>query len=78
MQGNLGGIIAPFLFLPSESPLYHVGYGVNLGSLSLGVMACFLYVVAVIHQNRKLENLDAITAANEKMDEDDRVYKLML
>ena len=45
--GNISGIIASFIYLPSEAPAFHTGFGTGLGMLFFGILAAtalFLYL----------------------------------
>jgi hypothetical protein len=45
--GNIAGIIASFIYLQSEAPTYHTGFGTGLGMLFFGILAStgfFLYL----------------------------------
>ncbi|KAL6242109.1 hypothetical protein RBB50_011021 [Rhinocladiella similis] len=45
--GNIAGIVASFIYLSSEAPTYHTGFGAGLGMLFVGILAAtgfFLYL----------------------------------
>ncbi|KAH9998196.1 MFS general substrate transporter [Xylariaceae sp. FL0662B] len=45
--GNIGGIVATFLFLKKDSPYYHSGYAVCLAMSALCVVTCAGYALVV-------------------------------
>ncbi|KAI1432345.1 MFS general substrate transporter [Xylaria sp. CBS 124048] len=51
--GNLGGIIATYLFLDSDAPNFTKGYAVCLGFVSLSAIASTLYLVSIHIENRR-------------------------
>lgn len=53
--GNLGGLIATYVFLAKDAPKYKTGYSLCLGFLCLGAFSCVLYGIAIVYENRKRE-----------------------
>jgi len=49
--GNVGGIVAPFAFLPKYAPYYHTGYAICMGALVMGLVATMLYTLLVFQKN---------------------------
>jgi predicted MFS family arabinose efflux permease len=52
--GNTGAIIATFSFLAKDSPRYHTGYSLCIGSLCICVGSCAVYAALAWRQNRRL------------------------
>jgi hypothetical protein len=50
---TVGGIIAPFLFLPKDSPEYRTGYSVCLSFLCISTLASTTYFVKCVMENRQ-------------------------
>lgn len=50
--GNLGGIIASNIYITSEKPTYHVGYGVSLALLWLCGIAGTVLFSGMRHENK--------------------------
>ena len=51
--GNIGGIIAVFVFLPSEKPVYTTGYSVCIAFTCLATVSVIMYGLSCIRENRK-------------------------
>lgn len=51
--GNIGGIIAPFLFLTQDAPEYHPGYSVCLSFLCISALASTIYFIACMMENHR-------------------------
>lgn len=51
--GNCGGIVASNIYITSQSPTYHVGFGVSLGLMWLCGLACTAFFVGLRMENRK-------------------------
>lgn len=51
--GNAGGLVASNVFLASEAPYYHTGYGTALGLMWVCALACTGFLVGVHFENRK-------------------------
>jgi len=62
-MGNLGGIVASYLYLPKYAPLYRPGYG---SSIALNGMSCVLSIVMSIYLRRENSRRDA---ANKRPEE---------
>ena len=53
--GNLGGIVASTVYIPTQAPTFALGYGVSLGLLWLCGLACTGFCVGLWMENRKRE-----------------------
>jgi len=51
--GNIGGIIASNVFLPSQAPRYPAGYGVALGLLLFCGIVCTGFSIGLRAENRR-------------------------
>lgn len=51
--GNLGGIIATYLFLDSDAPNFTKGYAVCLGFVLLSALSSTLYLISIHIENRR-------------------------
>ncbi len=51
--GNIGGIIAVFVFLKKDAPRYIPGEGTCLAFLCLALLSCTIYFFACAYQNRQ-------------------------
>ena len=51
--GNIGGLIAPNIYLSSQAPGYPQGFGVSLALLLLGGFMCCVFFVGIKMENRK-------------------------
>ncbi|KAI8947447.1 MFS general substrate transporter [Xylaria longipes] len=51
--GNLGGIIATYLFLDSDAPYFTKGFAVCLGFVILSALSSALYLISIYIENRK-------------------------
>lgn len=49
-MGNLGGIIAAYLFLPKHAPRYRPGHGT---SIAMNGMACILSIFMTVYLRRE-------------------------
>jgi hypothetical protein len=72
--GNLGGIISAFIYLSKDSPLFHRGHKILIGTIS---MSLALSVFMTAYLRRENARRDAIRKAddyseNEKMAERER------
>lgn len=56
--GNCGGIVASNIFLASEEPLYHTGYGTSLALVWVCGIACTVMFFGVLHENKKRDRGD--------------------
>ncbi|KAI0822715.1 major facilitator protein [Trametes gibbosa] len=57
--GNIGAIIAAYLFLAKDSPRYISGYSVNIAFISLALVSACGYYLAVRAENRKRDRAAA-------------------
>ncbi|KAL2871213.1 major facilitator superfamily domain-containing protein [Aspergillus lucknowensis] len=53
--GNCGGFIASNIFIKSESPHYHSGYGTSLGLIWVCAFASIIMFITLVRENRKRE-----------------------
>ncbi|KAF2200482.1 MFS general substrate transporter [Delitschia confertaspora ATCC 74209] len=53
--GNIGGIIAVYLFLAKDKPKYISGYSVCIAFVALSALSCVLYFFMCLFQNRRRE-----------------------
>jgi MFS family permease len=51
--GNVGGIIGSNIFLQTEAPHYHTGYGTGLALLLLGFVLCTVFWYGLRWENKK-------------------------
>ncbi|KAI1131533.1 MFS general substrate transporter [Nemania abortiva] len=51
--GNLGGIIATYIFLDSDAPYFRKGYSVCLAFVLLSGLASTLYLISIYIENRR-------------------------
>ena len=70
--GEIGGIVATFLFLPSDAPYYHTGYSVAVSFLALAAFWATCYFLACWSQNRSRDR----RAAGGGNDGDDEVHRV--
>lgn len=54
--GNIGGIIATYSFLAKDAPLYKPGFSICISFCCLSILACVLYAIALVYENRKRQN----------------------
>ncbi|KZZ98823.1 Major facilitator superfamily domain, general substrate transporter [Moelleriella libera RCEF 2490] len=52
--GNVGGIVAPFAFLPQDAPRYHPGYSLCLAVAVLGMLTASGYALIVVRRRRNM------------------------
>lgn len=50
--GNIGGIIATYVFLATDKPYYMKGLGVSVGFLGISIISTFIYFAGVWMENR--------------------------
>lgn len=50
--GNIGGIIASNIFLESQAPTYHLGYGLDLALAWLCVLAASAFLLYIRRENK--------------------------
>lgn len=65
--GNIGGIVATFLFVKKDAPYYHPGYSVCLAMAALCVVSCAGYGLLIWRQRRK-------TIEGEKIGDGEPLY----
>ncbi|KIW65991.1 hypothetical protein PV04_08203 [Phialophora macrospora] len=53
--GNIAGIIASFIYLQSEAPTYHTGFGTGLGMLFFGVLTSTWFFLYLRWENAALD-----------------------
>jgi MFS family permease len=53
--GNCGGLVASNIFLTSEAPTYHTGFGVSLGMVWICGIACTVFFAWLVRENRLRE-----------------------
>ncbi|KAF1990707.1 putative MFS transporter [Aulographum hederae CBS 113979] len=58
MFGNIGGLISTWSFLPSDSPDYHIGNGLNLATSSCILILSIALLFWMKMDNRKREKVD--------------------
>ncbi|KAL1858953.1 hypothetical protein VTK73DRAFT_7722 [Phialemonium thermophilum] len=51
--GNIGGIIATYSFLAKDAPLYKKGYSISISFICLSAVACVLYALSIIRENKR-------------------------
>ena len=51
--GNCGGIIASNIYLPTQKPLYPIGFGVSLGLVWLCGFSAITFLILIWMENRK-------------------------
>ncbi|KAF8473195.1 major facilitator superfamily domain-containing protein [Kalaharituber pfeilii] len=54
--GNIGGIIATYSFVQSDSPRYVRGYSILLAFIGVSAISCIAYFIAVTVENRSRDN----------------------
>ena len=67
--GNIGGIIATYVFLDRDKPKFTRGYGTCLGFICLAALSCLLYAAACIMENRKREKMPKIVGRDKETEE---------
>ncbi|KAK6954814.1 hypothetical protein Daesc_004783 [Daldinia eschscholtzii] len=55
--GNLGGAMASNFYRQGDSPQYILGHGLELGFISVGVIAAFILVIAYTSINKKRDRI---------------------
>ncbi|GKU22910.1 unnamed protein product, partial [Fusarium langsethiae] len=50
--GNSGGIIASNMFITSQAPTYHLGFGLGLGLVWLCVLSSLIFLFYIRRENR--------------------------
>ncbi|KAK3333544.1 major facilitator superfamily domain-containing protein [Cercophora scortea] len=51
--GNIGGIIATYSFISTDSPLFKKGYSICVSFICLSAASCCLYALAIARENRR-------------------------
>ncbi|KAI0632655.1 major facilitator superfamily domain-containing protein [Trametes polyzona] len=51
--GNLGGIVASFIYRPQDSPRYHLGHGINIACLCISAAICAAAILEFSRLNRR-------------------------
>ncbi|RYP58627.1 hypothetical protein DL770_010388 [Monosporascus sp. CRB-9-2] len=51
--GNIGGIIATYSFLSTDAPRFVKGYAIAISFTILSIIACTLYLISIMVENRK-------------------------
>ena len=67
--GNIGGIIAVYIFLAKDKPRYTRGYSVSLGFAALCGLTCILYALACWRQNKQRAKMPRPVAGDEDVEE---------
>ena len=50
--GNCGGLVASNIYFESEAPNYLTGFGVSLGMIWIGGVACMMFFAYLYRENR--------------------------
>lgn len=50
--GNIGGIIATYAFISTDSPWFTKGYAISIAFTCLSVLACVAYLTSIMIENR--------------------------
>ena len=53
--GNIGGIIATYCFIATDSPKFTKGYAICIGFVMVSAISCCLYFAALVMENRRRE-----------------------
>ncbi|KAL3494744.1 major facilitator superfamily domain-containing protein [Aspergillus germanicus] len=53
--GNCGGLVASNVFFDSEAPGYRTGFGVSLGMTWICGLACFVFLMYLVRENKARE-----------------------
>ncbi|KAL8944090.1 MAG: hypothetical protein Q9216_000681 [Gyalolechia sp. 2 TL-2023] len=51
--GNLGGVVASNIYIPSQAPTFPVGFGTSLALEWLTAIGCTVFLIGLILENRK-------------------------
>jgi MFS family permease len=70
--GNVGGIIAVFIFLKGDAPRYTKGYAICMAFAVFAVITSTIYLFMCMAQNRKRKNEVSTLTETEKMELGDR------
>lgn len=68
--GNLGGIIATFVFIKEEAPTYRTGYGVCLAGLCIALVSSVVFYIGITKENRDRAAGKAGVVRTDDPDED--------
>lgn len=72
--GNIGGIIATFIFLAKDAPVYKPGLSVSLAAVAFAMVMMVTYFFAVYRLN-KVKKSDAYIEKFNSLDERSRVLE---
>ncbi|OAA59956.1 MFS transporter [Cordyceps fumosorosea ARSEF 2679] len=61
MLGNMGGLAASWAYVPSDAPLYNIGTGLNLASMTSVIITATALYFWVRRDNRRRDELDPVT-----------------
>ncbi|KAJ5906467.1 uncharacterized protein N7473_003383 [Penicillium subrubescens] len=64
--GNIGGIIATYSFLSKEAPYYRTGFSICISFCCLSILACVVYGIALVYENRKRQNAPLPSSSEEE------------
>ncbi|KAL9007183.1 MAG: hypothetical protein Q9188_000117 [Gyalolechia gomerana] len=53
--GNLGGVVASNIYIPSQAPTFPLGFGTSLALEWLTAIGCTVFLVGLMRENRKRE-----------------------
>ena len=67
--GNIGGIVAVFVFLAKDKPRYTRGYATCLAFSCLSGLACLIYAAACWTQNRKRDKMPKVVGSDKETQE---------
>ena len=70
MQGNVGGLIASFIYIEKESPKYPTGFGTSLAFGAAGLVAALLLELSYGYHNKKYQGI-TVEEAKEKWGADE-------
>ncbi|KAK9413612.1 putative Major facilitator superfamily (MFS) profile domain-containing protein [Seiridium unicorne] len=64
--GNVGGVVATFLFQKKDAPYYHSGYSVCLAMSALCVASCACYWFSIWREREKLSKDDSVRDSEDQ------------
>ncbi|KAK6076928.1 major facilitator superfamily transporter [Seiridium cupressi] len=64
--GNVGGVVATFLFQKKDAPYYHSGYSVCLAMSALCVASCACYWFSIWWEREKLSKDDSVRGSEDQ------------
>ncbi|KAH9941927.1 MFS general substrate transporter [Amylocystis lapponica] len=83
--GNIGGIIAVYMFLAKDAPRYTTGYSVCIGFICLAVVSACIYLCGIMLENRARDRAqeaggsdDRFLSEKRRTDDLDPSYRYML